>query len=215
MAVVPGYPDAVRELRPVPRARFLFAGERRQADILIAGTFSEAPQVGVKGFCGIHAAAWGWAGFEGALGAGRKQRGGRCMAGEACGPARRILRSRRLFGGAAERNNQFRAAPIRARTGPGLPLFSLRPAGFSQKPAWFRKYPADFTPENDVRVWHYSRGRSRTGPDCEQAGTEKTIRARTEPGFPVLPGRPAWFSRKPAWFRVNPEVFTPENDVRE
>ena len=72
MAVVAGHHDAVRELRPVPRARFLSAGERRQLDILIAGVFSETPQVGLKGFCGVHAAAWGRAGFEGAVGAGRK-----------------------------------------------------------------------------------------------------------------------------------------------
>lgn len=72
MTVVPGHHDAVRELRPVSRARFLFTGKRRQPDILIAGIFSEAPQVGIKGFCGVHAAAWGRAGFEGAVGAGRK-----------------------------------------------------------------------------------------------------------------------------------------------
>ena len=62
MAVVPGHHDAVRELRPVPRARFLFAGERRELDILVAGIFGEAPQAGVKGFCGVHAGEWGRAG---------------------------------------------------------------------------------------------------------------------------------------------------------
>jgi len=56
MAVVPGHPDAIRELRPVPRARFFFAGERLELDILVAGIFSEAPQVGViEGICRVHA----------------------------------------------------------------------------------------------------------------------------------------------------------------
>jgi len=64
MAVVPGHHDAVRELRPVPRARLLFAGERRQLDIIVAGIFSEAPQVGVGGFCGVHAGEWGRGGSE-------------------------------------------------------------------------------------------------------------------------------------------------------
>jgi len=72
MAGGPGHHDAVREFRPVPRARFLFAGERWQPDILIAGIFSKAPQVGVKGFCGVHAGEWGRAGFEEVVGAGRK-----------------------------------------------------------------------------------------------------------------------------------------------
>jgi len=53
MAVIPRHHDAVRELRPVPRARFLFTGERLELDILVAGIFSEAPQVGVGGFCGV------------------------------------------------------------------------------------------------------------------------------------------------------------------
>jgi hypothetical protein len=49
MAVLPGHHDAVRELRLVPRARFFFAGELRQQDILIAGIFSETPYVGLEG----------------------------------------------------------------------------------------------------------------------------------------------------------------------
>jgi hypothetical protein len=45
------------------------------------------------------------------------------------------------------RKHRFRAAPIRARIGPGLPVFSFKPAWFLEKPAWFRVYPGDFTPE--------------------------------------------------------------------
>lgn len=70
MAVIAGHHDAVRELRPVPRARFLFVGEGRQPDILIARIFSETPQAGIKGFWRIHAALWERAGFEGVVGAG-------------------------------------------------------------------------------------------------------------------------------------------------
>ena len=62
MAVVTGHHDAVRELRPVPRARLLFAGERLELDILVAGIFGEAPQGAVGGFCGVHAGEWGRAG---------------------------------------------------------------------------------------------------------------------------------------------------------
>jgi hypothetical protein len=72
MAVVAGHHDAVRELRPVPRARLLFAGERRQAHVLIAGIFSKAPQVRVEGFCGVHAGEWGRAEYEGEVGAGQR-----------------------------------------------------------------------------------------------------------------------------------------------
>jgi len=72
MAVIPGHHHAVRELRPVTRARFLFAGERLELDILVAGIFGEAPQVCVKGFCGVHAGEWGRAGYEEAVWAGRK-----------------------------------------------------------------------------------------------------------------------------------------------
>jgi hypothetical protein len=64
MAVVPGHHDAVRELGLVPRVRFLFAGGRRQPDILITGIFSKAPQAGVGGFCGVHAGKWGRAGGD-------------------------------------------------------------------------------------------------------------------------------------------------------
>ena len=53
MTVVPGHLHAVRKLRPVPRARFFLARERLELDIFVAGVFSEAPQVGVKGFCGV------------------------------------------------------------------------------------------------------------------------------------------------------------------
>ena len=45
MAGGAGHHDAVRELRPVPRACFLFAGERLELEVLIAGIFGEAPQV--------------------------------------------------------------------------------------------------------------------------------------------------------------------------
>jgi len=38
------------------------------------------------------------------------------------------------------RKHRFRAEPIRARTGPGLPVFP-------HEPAWFRVNPAYFTPE--------------------------------------------------------------------
>ena len=62
MAVLPGHHNALRELRPVPRARFLFAGERLELDVFVAGIFSETPQVCVKGFCGVHAGVWGRAG---------------------------------------------------------------------------------------------------------------------------------------------------------
>ena len=61
---------AVRELRPVPRARLLFAGERLELDVLVAGVFGEAPQAGVKGFFRVHAAAWGRAGRSAAAGGG-------------------------------------------------------------------------------------------------------------------------------------------------
>ena len=71
MAVVTGHHDAVRELRPVPRARFFFAGERLELDILVAGIFGEAPQVRVGGFCGVHAGEWGRAGRSAAEGGGR------------------------------------------------------------------------------------------------------------------------------------------------
>ena len=50
MAVGAGHHNALREFRPVPRTRFLFTGERRQLDILVAGIFSETPYVGIKGF---------------------------------------------------------------------------------------------------------------------------------------------------------------------
>jgi len=69
VAVIPGHHDAVRELGPVPRARILFAGERLELDILVAGIFSEAPQVCVKGFCGVHADEWGRAGRSAERGA--------------------------------------------------------------------------------------------------------------------------------------------------
>ena len=72
MTVVLGHHDAMRELDTVPRARFLFAGERRQPDILIAGIFSETPQAGIKGFYRVHGAAWGRAGYEEAVWAGLK-----------------------------------------------------------------------------------------------------------------------------------------------
>ena len=73
MAVVPGHPDAIRELRPVPRARFLPAQERREPDIFIAGIFGEAPQAGViEGICRVHVVEWGRAGYEGDERAGRK-----------------------------------------------------------------------------------------------------------------------------------------------
>ena len=78
MAVVPGHHDAVRELRPVPRARFFFAGEQLELDVFVAGIFSEAPQVGVKGFCGVHAGEWGRVGRS--VGRGAEVRRGR-----ACG----------------------------------------------------------------------------------------------------------------------------------
>jgi len=70
MAVVPGHHHAVRELRPVSRARLFLAGERFKLDIFVAGIFSEAPQVGVKGFCGVHAGVWGRAGRSAAEGGG-------------------------------------------------------------------------------------------------------------------------------------------------
>ena len=54
MAVPPRHPDAVRELRPVSRARLLPARKRLELNIVIAGIFSEAPQAGVKGFSGVH-----------------------------------------------------------------------------------------------------------------------------------------------------------------
>ena len=69
MAVVTGHHDAVRELRPEPRARFPLAGERLELDILVAGIFGEAPQVGVGGFYGVHAGVWGRAGRLAAEGA--------------------------------------------------------------------------------------------------------------------------------------------------
>ena len=47
MAVPPRHPDAIRELRPVSRARFFPAGERLELHIFIAGIFSETPQAGV------------------------------------------------------------------------------------------------------------------------------------------------------------------------
>jgi hypothetical protein len=72
MAVPAGHHDAVRELRPVPRARFFFAGERRQPDVVIAGIFSETPELGIKGWCRVHAGTWGRAGFEELVRAGRK-----------------------------------------------------------------------------------------------------------------------------------------------
>ena len=72
MAGDAGHHDAVRELRPVPRACFFFAGERLEPDILVAGIFGEAPQVRVKGFCGLHAGEWGRAGDEEAVWAWRK-----------------------------------------------------------------------------------------------------------------------------------------------
>ena len=72
MAVLTGHPDAVRELRPEPRARFFFAGKCRQADVFVAGIFGETPKVGIKGFCRVHAAEWGRTGFEGLEGAGRR-----------------------------------------------------------------------------------------------------------------------------------------------
>ena len=72
MAVIPGHHDAVRELRPVPRACFFFAGERLELDVFVAGIFSEAPQVGVDGICGLHAGEWGRAGDEEAVWAWRK-----------------------------------------------------------------------------------------------------------------------------------------------
>jgi len=74
MAVPPRYPDAVRELRPVPRARFLLAGERGQADIVIARVFGEAPQVRVlSGIRGVtFAGKWGRAGRSAAAGGGRE-----------------------------------------------------------------------------------------------------------------------------------------------
>ena len=53
MAVVPGHHDAVREFRPVPRARLFLAGERLELDVFVAGIFGKAPQVRVKGFCGV------------------------------------------------------------------------------------------------------------------------------------------------------------------
>jgi len=71
MAVVPGHHDAVREFRPVPRARFFFARERLELYVFVAGIFGEAPLVGVKEFCGIHAGEWGRAGYEAAVRAGR------------------------------------------------------------------------------------------------------------------------------------------------
>jgi hypothetical protein len=73
MAVVAGHHDAVRELRPVPRARFFFAGERRQLDVFVAGIFGEAPQVGVGGFCGVHADKWGRGGSDGGVRAGKNR----------------------------------------------------------------------------------------------------------------------------------------------
>ena len=73
MAVVPGHHDAVRELRPVPRARFFSAGERREPDVFVAGIFSEAPQAGIIDGCWrVHVEEWGRAGYEGEEGAGRK-----------------------------------------------------------------------------------------------------------------------------------------------
>jgi len=62
MAGGPGHHDAVRELRPVPRARFLFAGEGLELYVFVAGIFGEAPQVWVNGVCGVHAGEWGRAG---------------------------------------------------------------------------------------------------------------------------------------------------------
>jgi hypothetical protein len=54
------------ELRPEPRARLSFAGERRQPDILVAGIFSEAPQVGVKELTNLSLIASAYCGFYGA-----------------------------------------------------------------------------------------------------------------------------------------------------
>ena len=63
MAVVPGHHHAVRELRPVPRARLFLAGERLELEVLVAGIFGEAPQVGVDGVYGVHAGEWRRAGL--------------------------------------------------------------------------------------------------------------------------------------------------------
>ena len=71
MAGGAGHHDAVRELRPVPRARLLLAGERLKLDILVAEIFGEAPQVGVGGFCGVHMAEWGRVGHSVEWGAER------------------------------------------------------------------------------------------------------------------------------------------------
>lgn len=59
MAVVAGHLHAVQEPGPVPRACLLLAREWREPGILVAGIFSEASQVCIKGFCGVHAGEWG------------------------------------------------------------------------------------------------------------------------------------------------------------
>ena len=83
MVVVPGHHDAVRELRPVPRARLLFAGERLELHVFVAGIFGEAPQVGVGGGWGVHAGEWGRAGRSAAEG------GGESVASKEVGAGRR------------------------------------------------------------------------------------------------------------------------------
>jgi len=70
VAIVPRHLHAVWELFPVPRARFFFARERLEQDVLVAGIFGEAPQAGAGGFCGVHAGAWERAGRSAAEGGG-------------------------------------------------------------------------------------------------------------------------------------------------
>ena len=84
--------------------------------------------------------------------------------------------------------HQIQAAPIRARTGPGLPGFPFKPAWFSQKPAWFRINLVVITLKNNVRVQISYSGRSRKGSDREQAGSGKHSGPVTSPDFPLFPG---------------------------
>jgi len=66
MTVGAGHHHAVRELRPVPRACIFFTGKWREAHVVAAGIFSEAPQAGIIDGCWrVHVEEWGRAGYEG------------------------------------------------------------------------------------------------------------------------------------------------------
>jgi hypothetical protein len=86
---------------------------------------------------------------------------------------------------------QFRAEPIRALKGPGLPLFSFKPAWFFEKPAGFRKYPADFTTER------------RSGNGTIPAAEPERDQTVDKPGSENNPG--------PKKARISP--FFPETDT--